>query len=285
LHEKFSCHSVDYYFKEIMQRSRLRKGTCKANKWNAFVKKEVKHHNAALPAGEKCHKACELMSKIHAHWQEMDEDQRTIETQDIIETLTEHHEMKELATHNTMIHAFNNAQRTLEKIDRELTALHSCTGVEFILLGVQGDTGHWNQPHIFHMARTAKFFDYCFKTSIGTLAFRFEGYSHLFVIIEAAAAPAQAQCMYYTNFDTNITAKYCMVLEKWPLLKFCCPGDISSRNELCVLYHAWNTNTTCFRRLSDVEFEDWENGRFEDKMADMSRDVDEDNNSPPPVPS
>ncbi|KAG2151619.1 uncharacterized protein EDB93DRAFT_1040169, partial [Suillus bovinus] len=231
--------------------------------------------------GEKRHKACELMSEIRAHWQELDEDQRTIETHDVIEILTERREMKELATHNTMVHAFNDAQRTLEKIDRELTALHSCTGVEFILLGVRGDTEHWNQPHVFHTARAAEFFDCCFKTSIGTLAFRFEGYciagvqglakTHLDEVLDlkkklselilqklqAAAAPAHAQRMYYTNFDTNITAKYRVVLEKWPLSKFCCPGDISSRNELHVLYHAWHTNTTCFRRLSDGEFEDW----------------------------
>ncbi|KAG1745381.1 uncharacterized protein EDB91DRAFT_1080309 [Suillus paluster] len=281
LHEKFGRHSVDYYFEEIMQCSKLHKGTCKANKWNTFIKKEVERHNAALPAGEKHHKACELMSKIRTCWQEMDKDQCTLETQDVIETLTEHREMKELATHNTMIHAFNDTQGTLEKIDCELTALHSRTGVEFILL--------------------AEFFDYCFKTSIGTLAFRFEGYciagvqglakTHLDEVLKlkkklkAAAAPAQAQRMYYTNFDTNITAKYRVVLEKWPLSKFCCPGDISSCNELRVLYHAWNTNTTCFRQLSDVEFKDWENGRCDDKMAEMSRDVDEDNMSTPPAQS
>ncbi|KAG1823320.1 hypothetical protein EV424DRAFT_1472053 [Suillus variegatus] len=259
LREKFGRHSVNYYFEEIMQRSRIRKGTRKANKWNAFVKKQVELHNAALPAGEKRHKACELMSEIRARWQELDEDQRTIETHDVIEILTERREMKELATHNTMVHAFNDAQRTLEKIDRELTALHSRTGVEFILLGVRGDTEHWNQPHVFHTARAAEFFDCCFKTSIGTLAFRFEGYC-IAGVQEAAAAPAHAQHMYYTNFDTNITAKYRVVLEKWPLSKFCCPGDING------------------------EFEDWENGRFDDRMAEMLRD-DENVTSAPPTQS
>ncbi|KAG6369147.1 hypothetical protein JVT61DRAFT_1406 [Boletus reticuloceps] len=40
----------------------------------------------------------------------------------------------------------------------------------------QLDTEHWNQPHIFHTERAAEFFDYCFKVSLGTLAFHFEGY-------------------------------------------------------------------------------------------------------------
>ncbi|KAG2361284.1 hypothetical protein BDR07DRAFT_1222516, partial [Suillus spraguei] len=139
-----------------------------------------------------------------------------------------------------------------------------------------------NQPHVFHMACAAEFFNYCFKTSIGTLTFHFKGYC-IAGVQEAAATPARVQRMYYTNLDTNITVKYHMVLEKWPLSKFCCPGDISSRNELHVLYYAWNTNTMCFWQLSDVKFKDWENGRFDDKMAKMSRDVDEDNTSTFPV--
>lgn len=43
--EKFGQHSIDYYFEEIMQHSRLT-GRCKVTKWNAFVKKEVECHNS-----------------------------------------------------------------------------------------------------------------------------------------------------------------------------------------------------------------------------------------------
>lgn len=48
LREKFGRHLVNYYFEEIMQRSRIRKGTRKANKWNTFVKKQVELHNAGM---------------------------------------------------------------------------------------------------------------------------------------------------------------------------------------------------------------------------------------------
>jgi hypothetical protein len=89
-------------------------------------------------------------------------------------------------------------------------------------------------------------------------------------MLETAASPKQVQRMYYTNFDTNITAKYGVVLENWPLSKFCCPGDINSRNELRVLFHAWETDSTRFRRLSDAEFEDWETSRFNAAMGQMS---------------
>ncbi|KAG1840939.1 hypothetical protein DFJ58DRAFT_845208 [Suillus subalutaceus] len=223
-----------------MQCSRLRKGTRKANKWNAFVKKEVEHHNAALPASEKHHKACELMSEIHAHWQEMDEDQRTIKTQDIIETLTE------------LVLVLNSSYLVYEEIQNIRISLTFST-------------------------RLAQLSSLTIASRLQLACLHFASKAIVLQVykLQAAAAPAQAQRMYYTNFDTSITAKYRMVLEKWPLSKFCCPGDISSCNELRVLYHAWNTNTMCFQRLSDVKFEDWENGR----------DVDEDNNSTPPVPS
>ncbi|KAG1745411.1 uncharacterized protein EDB91DRAFT_1246280 [Suillus paluster] len=102
----------------------------------------------------------------------MDEDQRTAETEDVIESIKEHHEMKELSSHNVMLSALADANKTLEK----LTTLHSRTSIEFILLAVQGDTKHWNQPHIFNTTCAAEFFDSCLKTSLGTLAFRFEGY-------------------------------------------------------------------------------------------------------------
>ena len=45
LHAQFRAHSVDYYLKEIMQRSRKTKGTRKINPWNVFLRQEVKRIN------------------------------------------------------------------------------------------------------------------------------------------------------------------------------------------------------------------------------------------------
>lgn len=84
--------------------------------------------------------------------------------------------------------------------------------------------------------------------------------------IEAAAAPTKVSRMYYQNFDTYITAKLGVIIENWPLQKFCCPGDISSRTELTVLSHAWESNATRFRKLTDSEFNEWDNQRFQAVM-------------------
>lgn len=45
LKEKFGGHDVEYYMGEIMQRSRLSKGTRTVNKWNAYLCSEVRRIN------------------------------------------------------------------------------------------------------------------------------------------------------------------------------------------------------------------------------------------------
>ncbi|KAG2101885.1 uncharacterized protein F5147DRAFT_776541 [Suillus discolor] len=65
LQERFGRHSIEYYYEEIMQQSHLLKKTRKVNKWNVFIKQEVQCINSDLPAGEKRHKASELMPNIH----------------------------------------------------------------------------------------------------------------------------------------------------------------------------------------------------------------------------
>jgi hypothetical protein len=63
--------------------------------------------------------------------------------------------------------------------------------------------------------------------------------------------------MYYTNFDRAITEKYQVILEGWPLEKFCSPSDIASRNEVSVLMTSFESGATRFRKLSLTEFEKW----------------------------
>lgn len=71
------------------------------------------------------------------------------------------------------------------------------------------------------------------------------------------AARMQVPRMYYTNFDNAITEKYHVVLEGWPLEKFCNPSDIRSRTEISVLMTSFESGATRFRKLSTTEFEQW----------------------------
>ncbi|KAG1884776.1 hypothetical protein F4604DRAFT_1919299 [Suillus subluteus] len=69
--------------------------------------------------------------------------------------------------------------------------------------------------------------------------------------------------MYYHNFDHHITAKYRIIVENWPLTKFCCPGDLNSWTEISVLKSAWDSGATRFHKLTDTEFEEWEEEHFQ----------------------
>jgi hypothetical protein len=75
--------------------------------------------------------------------------------------------------------------------------------------------------------------------------------------------------MFYQNFDDRITANWGIVLRNWPLAKLCSPSDVGSRNELQVLYQAWESNTTHFQKLTETEFKEWEEIRFNAAMNQM----------------
>jgi hypothetical protein len=45
LREKFDTHSMEWYFEDILQRSHLGKGHRKINRWNIYLRAEVKRIN------------------------------------------------------------------------------------------------------------------------------------------------------------------------------------------------------------------------------------------------
>jgi hypothetical protein len=73
--------------------------------------------------------------------------------------------------------------------------------------------------------------------------------------------------MYYRNFDDSITAKYGVVLEGWPLERFCNPSDIVSRTEISVLRSSFESGATRFRLLTQAELATWSETRFQAKMT------------------
>jgi hypothetical protein len=49
LHEQFGGHSVDYYMRQIMQTSHIHKKSRSVNKWNIYLRQEVKRINDGRP--------------------------------------------------------------------------------------------------------------------------------------------------------------------------------------------------------------------------------------------
>lgn len=63
--------------------------------------------------------------------------------------------------------------------------------------------------------------------------------------------------MYYHNFDKNITLKYGIIVENWPLTKFVSPSDVGTSHELSTLLNAWQSKSTTFRKLEGEEWNNW----------------------------
>ncbi|KAG2126017.1 hypothetical protein DEU56DRAFT_743179 [Suillus clintonianus] len=273
LHEKFGGHSIQYYHEELMQRARMAASSRSPSRWNAFVRREVKRMNQERPPGSPFLKASHCVKGLAARWNGMSKDEQEKETADAMKDLEDHRESKQLALHNVPLNAFQDVRKSLELLDREIHALNARTGLEVVLLTSRSNIDHFNQPHIFVTERAADFFDACLGSSIADVAVRFEAFC-IAGVQEAAAAPTKVSRMYYQNFDTYITAKFGIIIENWPLQKFCCLGDISSRSELAVLSLAWESNATRFRKLTDSEFNEWSNQRFQDAMdqARVERD-------------
>lgn len=107
---------------------------------------------------------------------------------------------------------------------------------------------------------------------------------HVYALVGEVARPDMIKRIMYTNFDKHITDKYGIVCENWPLERFCAPADLYSRAELQVLYQAWDSDTTTFRRLSPAELEAWKAERF-DALCAQSQEVEEDGEDSASSPS
>ena len=95
----------------------------------------------------------------------------------------------------------------------------------------------------------------------------------LMILSLGLAAGMPVPRMYYTNFDRAITEKYHVILEGWPLEKFCSPSEIASRNEVSVLMALFESGTTHFRKLSPTEFEKWSEERHSTAVESMTGPV------------
>ncbi|KAG6839858.1 hypothetical protein C0991_011012 [Blastosporella zonata] len=225
LKNTFQKHSTQYYLEEIMQVSRLQKKKKATSAWQAFVSKEVKAINDALPEGEPRKKANMLMQEISTKWATMTADEKTAHTQDTLQQLRDTREMCELASHNVTISSFHDARVTLDHIEEEVKRLNARTNMEVICFAVRTSKEQFNRPCIIATSdRMLDFFELSLKKNVYDLNIQLEAY--MLSGVQGDVAKAEVSRMYYHNFDSKITARYHVIVKNWLLPKFCSPSNI-----------------------------------------------------------
>jgi hypothetical protein len=80
--------------------------------------------------------------------------------------------------------------------------------------------------------------------------------------------------MYYSGFDDRITKHYGIIIDHWPLPTFCSPSDLKTVNEVQILYNAFDTGATNFRKLSSEELEKFCVEQAERSLQEREQNVD-----------
>ncbi|KAF9521576.1 hypothetical protein CPB83DRAFT_750655, partial [Crepidotus variabilis] len=276
---EFQDHSVEHYLRLITQTTRAAQKTRKPNRWTAYVRSEVTRINKDLPVGNK-KKIHEVALQAAKAWQTLTREEQVTITEPLLKDIEELREMKKLSVHNVPMASFNDATTTLLHLEDEIRSLHARTGTEVLLVAVRGDIDDYLHPlTIFSSERCPNFFRVACNMELTRFALRLESYllsgidgvaknyvqetiqmkSEVATLI-ATRLEAAAGCkvrISYQDFDRAITLKHCVVLEGWPLDKFCSPSDIPTRNDIVILREAFLSGTACFRRLSTTEYEEW----------------------------
>ncbi|OSD06824.1 hypothetical protein PYCCODRAFT_1422386 [Trametes coccinea BRFM310] len=282
---KFKTHKADYFYRLIMQQSRRPASTRKVSRWNAFLSQELARRNNELPDGAD-HKRVsdDLIQDIAEKWRNMSEEEKSLATNDKVQEIYEQRANRAFGRHNVATREFNDLRRSLDHVETELRAIHSRTQAEILLIVTRGNQSTWMQPRTLVTSDAVEDFilsstkysvlDYsikmeCFILGGGAnarstamsakaqiLKLKAEAASLIDEKLRAASRRGAVPGMKYSKFH-RITEEFGIIVENWPLTRFCAPGDISSRTELEVLLHAWKTDSARFRCLSDDEWEEW----------------------------
>ncbi|KAI0371592.1 hypothetical protein BV20DRAFT_941838 [Pilatotrama ljubarskyi] len=283
MHVEFQSHSAEYYYHLIMQSTCLKSRKRRTSRWNAYLSRGLQRRNAELPEGADRTRVSDgdVARDIAEQWKAMSKEEQQAATDDTLKEMEEHRENHKKGTHTVPIQSFHDARATIANIQCELEDLHIRTGTEILLFAVHTDTSAYNQPYTFWSSkRVADFVSFATQSSVNAFVLKLEGYcisgmqgitynyvQGLLKLKKDAAVLINKKLrtstrgeitrMCYVNFDSKITARYGIVIENWPLKKFCAPGEICSRPELETLINAWTNGATCFCSLSDVEWLEW----------------------------
>ncbi|THU89321.1 hypothetical protein K435DRAFT_865402 [Dendrothele bispora CBS 962.96] len=241
--------------------------------FRAFVSRQMGVINSDIPEGEPRKKVPECIGDIAKKWGGMSEEERADATTDAMKEIEEKRENRELASHNSLISAFHDVRTTMEDAKLMLQRLNSRTGAESIIITVRSNSEHFNPPDAW-VTSDSHLEGYCISGVEGvarnyvteTTEMKKELVKLIADKLRAAGGKTHITHMYYKNFDDHITAKYGVKIVNWPLEKFCCPSELSTRVDIQVLRNAWESGTTYFYKMTSSEWKEWDEKRFENAL-------------------
>ncbi|KAI0693250.1 hypothetical protein C8T65DRAFT_544120, partial [Cerioporus squamosus] len=290
LHERFGkTHTAKYYYQLIVQRSNVRNRAQakerKISQWNVFVSKEIKKYNEEMKeAGlERKRISDGPIQEIAQRWAAMSQEERDDAVGDGVEELEERRRNRVEGIQNVVIAAFNDTRATLATLQRDMSNLHGRTDIDIFCMAFRSKIDSYNAPYIFYTSeRIAAYVQNQTKKTIQEFALGMEAYNLSGAntqalkhddevtalkkkvadlvyekLLEACEGRSVPPKMFYMNFELRMTAKYGIVVRNWPIRKFTAPGNINSLPTLSILYNAWRSGTTHFRRLDDDEWQQW----------------------------
>ncbi|KIY50113.1 hypothetical protein FISHEDRAFT_72018 [Fistulina hepatica ATCC 64428] len=275
-------HTVQYYIQELCQLTQRAKAHRNVNKWNSFLSQETQRLNQER--GER-KTAAQRCSEIKGVWNAMSQEEKDAAVVTALPALEEKRAVRKYAKQNVSINAYQDVRSNFDALASDLDKLAERTGAQSILVVVWSDPADMNCPMVHGTSeKTQNFFLLTVNKTVEDFARRFEGYilsgvdgmvktvqqehmdkkkrlPHCAWISEAAAGKTVSR-MVYMNFDEKITCTYSVVIEGWPLPKFCGPHAIDDKHQLNILCEAFGPHTTRFRRLTPAERIEWEQGRI-----------------------
>ncbi|GBE82646.1 hypothetical protein SCP_0410310 [Sparassis crispa] len=235
---------------------------------------------------------------VKEKWDAMSHDERIVLTDLLLKKLEEQRAMQVLSVQNVSINAFHDVRSNLTSIQDQIEALHVRTGTEVLMVTIRSSNDHFNWLHVFFTSNClSDFFAVVLNMQLTDIAMQMESYclssiqglinnshdqmmelkSHITKLINdqfREVTDGGATRLYYTNFDKKIMEKYGVVIEGWPLTKFCSPSDVRSRSEIEILCRAWESGETQFHKLSHKEYEAWSDAQFQTAL-DIHRNGEE----------
>ncbi|KAG1733399.1 uncharacterized protein EDB91DRAFT_1084453 [Suillus paluster] len=239
----------------------LRSRRSKANLWNTFCwKKNQDKENDS-------HGKAVLQTLVCEHKPEY----FTLSNEEQVELLTEFtawKEMKKTGVRAITKLKINDITQTLKAVENELKSLHCHTGAESILYTTHGSTDVPLRGVTFATQGVDNFMDTVMGIDNQDLVSKMEGFAiqgmkgsvknHQKRVSDKQECTGEPGAkMQWAHYFRNVVQQYQVVVEGWPdEIPFTNLSQVSSAlPDLQMLCNRWDHGTTCWRSLSDEEFE------------------------------